>query len=107
MSEAALASERPFGWPQRLICLYGIIWREGLRFLHQRERFISALVRQSSLNHKGQRVGPWHVFVGDTFGQIFRDSQTSCSFLSCSAGQGQPSTQKLGFDAQSLNTQQH
>ena len=23
----------------------GIVWREGLRFLHQRERFISALVR--------------------------------------------------------------
>ena len=45
MSEAALASERPFGWTQRLICLYGIVWRESLRFLHQRERFISALVR--------------------------------------------------------------
>jgi ABC-2 type transport system permease protein len=27
------------------ICLQGIVWREGLRFLHQRERFISALVR--------------------------------------------------------------
>jgi ABC-2 type transport system permease protein len=27
------------------ICLVGIVWREGLRFLHQRERFISALVR--------------------------------------------------------------
>jgi ABC-2 type transport system permease protein len=27
------------------ICLTGIVWREGLRFLHQRERFISALVR--------------------------------------------------------------
>ena len=27
------------------ICLKGIAWREGLRFLHQRERFISALVR--------------------------------------------------------------
>ena len=30
---------------QYLICLWGIVWREGLRFLHQRERFISALVR--------------------------------------------------------------
>jgi ABC-2 type transport system permease protein len=30
---------------QYLICLNGIVWREGLRFLHQRERFISALVR--------------------------------------------------------------
>jgi ABC-2 type transport system permease protein len=27
------------------ICLEGIVWREGLRFLHQRERFVSALVR--------------------------------------------------------------
>ncbi|MCI4677219.1 ABC transporter permease [Rhodoblastus acidophilus] len=28
-----------------MICLQGIVWREGLRFLHQRERFVSALVR--------------------------------------------------------------
>jgi ABC-2 type transport system permease protein len=27
------------------VCLQGIVWREGLRFLHQRERFVSALVR--------------------------------------------------------------
>ncbi|MCA0422322.1 MAG: ABC transporter permease [Proteobacteria bacterium] len=27
------------------ICLKGIVWREALRFVHQRERFISALVR--------------------------------------------------------------
>ena len=27
------------------LCLYGIIWREMLRFLHQRGRFLSALVR--------------------------------------------------------------
>ena len=26
-------------------CLNGIVWREALRFLHQRERFVSALVR--------------------------------------------------------------
>jgi ABC-2 type transport system permease protein len=31
--------------PQYLICLNGIVWREGLRFVHQRERFVSALVR--------------------------------------------------------------
>ena len=31
--------------PSYLICLHGIVWREGLRFLHQRERFVSALVR--------------------------------------------------------------
>ena len=45
VSDAVLRSERPFGWTQRLICLHGIVWRESLRFLHQRERFISALVR--------------------------------------------------------------
>jgi ABC-2 type transport system permease protein len=28
-----------------LICLRGIMWREALRFVHQRERFVSALVR--------------------------------------------------------------
>jgi ABC-2 type transport system permease protein len=28
-----------------LICLTGIVWREALRFLHQRGRFLSALVR--------------------------------------------------------------
>lgn len=26
-------------------CLYGIMWREGLRFVHQRGRFVAALVR--------------------------------------------------------------
>ena len=30
------------GW---WVCALGIIWREGLRFTHQRERFLSALVR--------------------------------------------------------------
>jgi ABC-2 type transport system permease protein len=30
---------------QYLICLQGIVWREALRFIHQRERFVSALVR--------------------------------------------------------------
>ena len=27
------------------VCLKGIVWREALRFIHQRERFVSALVR--------------------------------------------------------------
>ncbi|MEX6506601.1 ABC transporter permease [Jiella sp. M17.18] len=27
------------------MCLKGVVWREWLRFLHQRERFVSALVR--------------------------------------------------------------
>ncbi|ACB93669.1 ABC transporter permease [Beijerinckia indica] len=34
-----------FSLRQYWICLKGIIWRETLRYLHQRERFISALVR--------------------------------------------------------------
>src|SRR5207248_2832489 len=38
-------SRRGFTPVQYLICLRGIAWREALRFVHQRERFISALVR--------------------------------------------------------------
>ncbi|WP_119272369.1 ABC transporter permease [Taklimakanibacter deserti] len=34
-----------FSVGQYVICLTGIVWRESLRFLHQRERFIAALVR--------------------------------------------------------------
>ncbi|MGH7042633.1 MAG: ABC transporter permease [Acetobacteraceae bacterium] len=30
---------------QYLICLRGVMWREGLRFVHQRARFLAALVR--------------------------------------------------------------
>ncbi len=41
----AAAAPRGFTLRQYAICLKGIVWREGLRFLHQRERFISALVR--------------------------------------------------------------
>ena len=36
---------RGFSVQEYLTCLTGIVWREGLRFLHQRERFVSALVR--------------------------------------------------------------
>ena len=36
---------RGFRLLQYAICLKGIVWREALRFLHQRERFVSALVR--------------------------------------------------------------
>ena len=39
------AERRGFTLAQYAICMAGIVWREGLRFLHQRERFISALVR--------------------------------------------------------------
>lgn len=34
-----------FGIRNYLTCLTGILWRESLRFVHQRERFVSALVR--------------------------------------------------------------
>jgi ABC-2 type transport system permease protein len=46
-SELGRVSEprRGFSLRQYLICLMGVVWREGLRFLHQRERFVSALVR--------------------------------------------------------------
>ncbi len=36
---------RGFSFGQYLICLLGITWREALRFTHQRERFVAALVR--------------------------------------------------------------
>jgi ABC-2 type transport system permease protein len=39
------ARRHRFGWRQYFICLRGIVWREALRFIHQRERFVSALVR--------------------------------------------------------------
>src|SRR6201995_4593177 len=39
------ARRRGFTASQYITCLSGIVWREGLRFLHQRERFVSALVR--------------------------------------------------------------
>ncbi|MGH6948421.1 MAG: ABC transporter permease [Kiloniellales bacterium] len=46
MTAVAHTSEMPsFGVIHYLRCLWGIVWREGLRFLHQRERFIAALVR--------------------------------------------------------------
>jgi ABC-2 type transport system permease protein len=40
-----LAAPAGFSLAQYAVCLKGIVWREGLRFLHQRERFVSALVR--------------------------------------------------------------
>ncbi|WP_442879864.1 ABC transporter permease [Aurantimonas sp. E1-2-R+4] len=44
---SASADATPSGFPLSayLICFRGIVWREALRFLHQRERFVSALVR--------------------------------------------------------------
>ena len=45
MSTTLIGEERGFTTAQYLVCLRGIVWREALRFVHQRERFISALVR--------------------------------------------------------------
>ncbi len=46
MSEAvAIQNPRPLGPAAYLLCLRGIVWREALRFLHQRARFVAALVR--------------------------------------------------------------
>ncbi len=46
MSATAAPTRRTgFTAGQYFICLAGITWREALRFLHQRERFVSALVR--------------------------------------------------------------
>ncbi len=44
-TDAPAAVVGGFSLRQHAICLAGIVWREGLRFLHQRERFVSALVR--------------------------------------------------------------
>src|SRR5438445_2006544 len=45
MTSAAIRPIRSgFSLAEYLTCLSGIVWREALRFLHQRERFISALV---------------------------------------------------------------
>src|SRR5271156_1493317 len=46
MSVTAITGlRRGFTFGQYLICLRGIVWREALRFVHQRGRFVSALVR--------------------------------------------------------------
>ena len=41
----AYVAPRRLGTSGYFICFSGIVWREVLRFLHQRERFLSALVR--------------------------------------------------------------
>lgn len=46
MSSTAISQVRSgFSLAEYVTCLNGIVWREALRFLHQRERFVSALVR--------------------------------------------------------------
>jgi ABC-2 type transport system permease protein len=44
-SSTAHPSQAGFSVAEYITCLNGIVWREALRFLHQRERFVSALVR--------------------------------------------------------------
>ena len=46
ISDRAWGTEPPrLGLRAYITCLNGIVWREVLRYLHQRERFMSALVR--------------------------------------------------------------
>jgi ABC-2 type transport system permease protein len=45
MTAEAISRPTGFSLLHYAICLKGIVWREGLRFLHQRERFVAALVR--------------------------------------------------------------
>jgi len=42
---SAFTASRRLGAAGYLACFNGIVWREVLRFLHQRERFLAALVR--------------------------------------------------------------
>ncbi|MFN0219302.1 MAG: ABC transporter permease [Hyphomicrobium sp.] len=44
-SEHAASAARRLGLSGYIACFSGIVWREILRYLHQRERFLSALVR--------------------------------------------------------------
>ncbi|MGH6863418.1 MAG: ABC transporter permease, partial [Methylocella sp.] len=43
-SAYSIPSAQGLGLANYAICLKGIVWREALRFWHQRERFVSALV---------------------------------------------------------------
>src|SRR5690242_3966165 len=45
MTAETLSRPAGFSLAHYAVCLKGIVWREALRFLHQRERFIAALVR--------------------------------------------------------------
>src|ERR1700674_5973241 len=45
MSTLSQTRPSPLWLARYAICLKGIVWREALRFLHQRERFVAALVR--------------------------------------------------------------
>jgi ABC-2 type transport system permease protein len=45
MTADAVSPPAGFSLGNYAVCLKGIVWREALRFLHQRERFVAALVR--------------------------------------------------------------
>ena len=45
MSTDVVSRHSGFSLLHYAVCLKGIVWREALRFLHQRERFVAALVR--------------------------------------------------------------
>jgi ABC-2 type transport system permease protein len=45
MTADAVSPPAGFSLRNYAVCLKGIVWREALRFLHQRERFVAALVR--------------------------------------------------------------
>jgi ABC-2 type transport system permease protein len=45
MNTPVVMNTRGFTTGQYMICLRGIVWRETLRFVHQRGRFVSAIVR--------------------------------------------------------------
>lgn len=45
LAETNFAARRRLGVSGYVACFKGIVWREILRYLHQRERFLSALVR--------------------------------------------------------------
>ena len=45
VSDARVRPTRDISASGYMVCLTGIVWRESLRFLHQRGRFLSALVR--------------------------------------------------------------
>lgn len=45
LAETNFAARRRLGINGYVACFKGIVWREILRYLHQRERFLSALVR--------------------------------------------------------------
>jgi hypothetical protein len=62
------------------VCLSGIVWRGGLRFLHQRERFISALLR------------PLRLFIfAPGFREVLRGGDTRQRFLTGQPLRHQPS----------------